>query len=147
MKYGIYWSKIRSWKLYSPSAPHPHPHSLPSPTPLSRLPSTRRMDYKRDFRSKTMKHVVIKEIWRHDGSKFDIKNLKKLQSTPWLILSDHLHAVLETKWRKVGHLGHFMCGWKFQARCVESFLHIGIITHANGPELNRKTCGGEKHAY
>ena len=24
-----------------------------------------------------MKHVVIKEIWRHDGSKFDIK--KKLK--------------------------------------------------------------------
>ena len=79
MKYGIYWSKIRSWQLYSPSAPPPppHPHSLPSPTPLSRLPFTRRMDYKRDFRSKTMKYVVIKEIWRHDGSKFDIK--KKLK--------------------------------------------------------------------
>ena len=84
-----------------------------------------------------MKYVVIKEIWRHDGSKFDIKKIKKnktkLQSTPWLILSDHLHAVLETKWRKVGHLGHFMCGWKFQARCVESFLHIGIITHKMAP--------------
>ena len=24
-----------------------------------------------------MKHVVIKEIWRHDGSKFDIKKKKK----------------------------------------------------------------------
>ena len=59
-----------------PPLPHPHPHSRPSPTPLSRLPFTRRMDYKRDFRSKTMKHVVIKEIWRHDGSKFDIKNKK-----------------------------------------------------------------------
>ena len=62
--------------------PLPHPHSFPSPTPLSRLPFTRRMDYKRDFRSKTMKHVVIKEIWRHDGSKFDIKKkLKKKNKT------------------------------------------------------------------
>lgn len=68
--------------------PHPHPHSLPSPTPLSRLPFTRRMDYKRDFRSKTMKHVVIKEIWRHDGSKFDIKNLKKTTK----------HAVTNPEW-------------------------------------------------
>lgn len=56
-----------------PPLPHPHPHSLPSPTPLSRLPFTRRMDYKRDFRSKTMKYVVIKEIWRHDGSKIKKK--------------------------------------------------------------------------
>lgn len=63
-----------------PPLPHPHPHSLPSPTPLSRLPFTRRMDYKRDFRSKTMKYVVIKEIWRHDGSKFDIKKNKKTKN-------------------------------------------------------------------
>ena len=64
-----------------PPLPHPHPHSLPSPTPLSRLIFTRRMDYERDFRSKTMKHVVIKEIWRHDGSKFDIKKKFKKKKT------------------------------------------------------------------
>ena len=27
-----------------------------------------------------MKHVVIKEIWRHDGSKFDIKKKKNYKA-------------------------------------------------------------------